>query len=161
MNDLILSPIGIIHSPFREASNTPIQSALSGGAEGVVEILPQFIPALRDLDGFERIWLLVWFHRAKPAKLVVTPYLDDREHGVFATRAPSRPNPIGLSCVRLLGIDGNRLRVGDLDILDETPLLDIKPYAPALDCFEVARGGWLQNKVNPSVRADDRFERKG
>ena len=125
-----------------------------------MEIFPEFAAGLRDLEGFERIWLLFWFHRAKTAKLIVTPYLDDQEHGVFATRAPSRPNPVGLSCVRLLRIEGNRLRVGDLDILDDTPLLDIKPYAPALDWFEVSRVGWLQNKAIQSVRADDRFERK-
>ena len=161
MTDLILKPIGVIHSPFREASNTPIQGVLTRGPEGEVEIFPEFATGLRDLEGFERIWLVFWFHRAKPAKLVVTPYLDNQEHGVFATRAPSRPNPVGLSCVRLLRIEGNRLHIADLDVLDETPLLDLKPYVPAFDCFPESRIGWLQNKTDQTISADDRFEAKG
>jgi tRNA-Thr(GGU) m(6)t(6)A37 methyltransferase TsaA len=152
--------IGTIHSPFRQAAGTPIQSSLAQGAEGSVEVFPEFVPGLQDLEGFERIWLLYWFDRVGPAQLVVKPFLDEHEHGVFATRAPCRPNAIGLSCVRLLGIDGGRLRIGDVDILDETPLLDIKPYAPALDCFEVCRAGWLQHKAGRGALADDRFEPK-
>ena len=160
MSNMILKPIGVIHSQFRQAAGTPIQSALAQGSEGWVEVFPEFVPGLQDLEGFERIWLCYWFDRAAPAKLVVKPFLDPQERGVFATRSPSRPNPIGLSCVRLLGIDGGQLRIGDVDILDETPLLDIKPYAPSLDCFEVQRVGWLENKGGHAVVADDRFERK-
>ena len=125
-----------------------------------MEVFPEFVPGLQDLDGFERIWLSYWFDRAAPARLVVKPFLDPHERGVFATRSPSRPNPLGLSCVRLLGIDGGKLRIGEVDILDNTPLLDIKPYAPSLDCFEVHRVGWLENKGAHGVVADDRFERK-
>jgi len=153
----MLKPIGRIHSPFRETTGTPIQSAMAQGAEGSVDVFPEFLPALRDLEGFERIWLLYWFDRATAVQLVVKPFLDDCEHGVFATRSPCRPNPLGLSCVRLLGVDGPRLRISDLDILDQTPLLDIKPYVPAFDCFAVHCVGWLQNKGGECVLADDRF----
>jgi tRNA (Thr-GGU) A37 N-methylase len=96
----------------------------------------------------------------RASAVVVKPFLDEHEHGVFATRAPCRPNAIGLSCVRLLGVDGGRLRISDVDVLEGTPLLDIKPYAPSLDCFHVGRAGWLQNKGGHAVGADDRFECK-
>jgi tRNA (adenine37-N6)-methyltransferase len=158
MSTLVLKVIGTVHSPFREAAGTPIQSAMAQGVEGSVEVLPEFVPGLRDLGGFERIWLLYWFDRATPARLAVKPFLDQRERGVFATRSPCRPNPIGLSCVRLLGIDGGRLRIMDVDVLDGTPLVDIKPYAPQFDCFEASRVGWLQNKGGQTVLADNRFE---
>jgi tRNA-Thr(GGU) m(6)t(6)A37 methyltransferase TsaA len=161
MNSFVLKVIGTIHSPFREAAGTPIQSALARGVEGSVEVLPEFVPGLQDLEGFERVWLLYWFDRAAPARLVVKPFLDEHQRGVFATRAPCRPNPIGLSCVRLLGIEAARLRIGDVDILDGTPLLDIKPYAPQMDCFDVRRTGWLQNKGGNAVVADSRFEQGG
>jgi tRNA-Thr(GGU) m(6)t(6)A37 methyltransferase TsaA len=159
MRNPVLRVIGTIHSPFREATGTPIQSAMAQRVEGSVEVFPEFVPGLRDLQGFDRIWLLYWFDRARPARLVVKPFLDQQERGVFATRAPCRPNAIGLSCVRLLGVRGGRLRIGDVDVLDKTPLLDIKPYAPALDCFEVRRAGWLQNKGGGVGVADNRFER--
>ena len=155
-----IQPIGIIHSPFRQADGTPIQSCMAKDIEGAVELFPEFVPALQDLDGFERIWLLYWFDRSVGSRLVVKPYLDSVEHGVFATRSPCRPNPIGLSCVRLLGIEGRRLHVGELDILDQTPLLDLKPYVPAFDSFRVDRIGWLTNKSRKRVLADGRFEKK-
>ena len=161
MKRLAVKVIGIIHSPFRQAKGTPIQSALAQGVEGSVEVFPEFVLGLQDLKGFERIWLLYWFDRATPAQLAVKPFLDQQEHGVFATRSPCRPNPIGLSCVRLLGIDGGRLRIMDVDVLEGTPLVDIKPYAPQFDCFEASRVGWLQNKGGQAVLADSRFERKG
>jgi tRNA (adenine37-N6)-methyltransferase len=108
------------------------------------------------LDGFERIWLIYWFDRARQAEFKVIPYLDREPRGVFATRAPSRPNPIGLSCVRLLAVEGTLLRVADLDVLDGTPLLDIKPYVPDWDVFEVKRVGWY-GLARGSRVADDRF----
>ncbi len=161
MSNLSLKTIGIIHSPFRKAADAPIQSAMAKGVEGWVEVFPEFAPGLRDLKGFERIWLVYWFDRTTPAQLVVKPFLDRQEHGVFATRSPCRPNAIGLSCVRLLGVDENRLRIGELDVLDETPLLDIKPYVPAFDCFGASRVGWLEGKDTKSaVLADGRFERR-
>jgi tRNA (adenine37-N6)-methyltransferase len=158
MHELVCKPIGIIHSPFRKATDTPIQGVMAKGVEGSVEVFPEFASALQDLHGFERIWLVYWFDRVGPAQLVVKPFLDEHEHGVFATRSPCRPNPLGLSCVRLLGINGPRLRISDLDILDQTPLLDIKPYVPGFDCFEAKRVGWLQDKGSQPVLADNRFE---
>jgi tRNA-Thr(GGU) m(6)t(6)A37 methyltransferase TsaA len=156
-----LIEIGRIHSPHRHATGTPIQPSHSAGIEGTVEIAPAFAPALKDLAGFDRIWLIYWFDRASSAKLTVVPYRDVVEHGLFATRAPARFNPLGLSNVRLLGIDGNVLRIADVDILDDTPLLDIKPYVPAYDDFPVARLGWIGTVPDTVVVADARFEKKG
>lgn len=125
---LELTSIGLIHSPHRKSEGTPIQPRWASGSEGTVKVFPQFAPGLRDLDGFDRLWLLYWCDRARAARLEVVPYLDTLPHGVFATRAPTRPNPIGLSCVRLVAVAGALLHVAELDILDGTPLLDIKPY---------------------------------
>ena len=119
-----------------------------------------YVPGLKDLHGFERIWLLFWCHRACDAKMSVVPYRDTVERGLFATRAPARPNQLGLSCVRLLGIRGDILRIGELDILDDTPLLDVKPYVPHYDNYPVGRCGWVDEVSNRLVTADDRFERR-
>jgi tRNA (adenine37-N6)-methyltransferase len=153
-----LNAIGVIHSPHQGAAGTPVQAALAAGVPGTVEVFPEYAAGLRDLDGFERIWLVYWFDRARPAQLVVTPYLDTTPRGLFATRAPCRPNPIGLSAVRLVRIEGSVLRVEGLDILDKTPLLDVKPYLPAFDAFEAKRIGWCGNAKGGSFTADDRFE---
>jgi tRNA-Thr(GGU) m(6)t(6)A37 methyltransferase TsaA len=155
-----LIEIGRIHSPFKQATGTPIQPSRAAGAEGYVELAPEFLPALKDLAGFDRIWLIYWFHRAAAAKLTVVPYRDVVERGLFATRAPARINPIGLSNVRLLGIQGSVLRIADVDILDDTPLLDLKPYVPAYDHFPVQRLGWVDTVPDRPVVADDRFEIK-
>lgn len=153
---LELNPIGVIHSPNRAEPGTPLQPRWAETVEGVVELFPDYVPGLHDLAGFERIWLLFWCDRARPARLEVVPYLDNEAHGVFATRAPSRPNPIGLSCVQLLAVEGAQLRVAGLDVLDGTPLLDIKPYVPDFDTFAVRRVGWF-TKVGGSKTADNRF----
>jgi tRNA (adenine37-N6)-methyltransferase len=153
---LELTPIGLIHSPYRQAEGTPIQPRWAAGIEGTVEVFPEFAPGLRDLDGFERIWLLYWFDRAREAQLEVVPYLDTQKRGIFATRAPSRPNSIGLSCVRLVAVEGARLRVAELDVLDGTPLLDIKPYVPDFDVFPVEHVGWYARARGTRI-ADGRF----
>ncbi|MGA3166906.1 MAG: tRNA (N6-threonylcarbamoyladenosine(37)-N6)-methyltransferase TrmO [Terriglobia bacterium] len=157
-----LKPVGIIHSPFQQAQGTPIQPRVAKGAEGTVEVFAEFVPGLKDLAGFERIWLLYWFDRAafEASALIVTPYLDDTPHGVLATRAPARPNPIGLSPVRLQKIRGNILIIRDVDILDGTPLLDIKPYISQFDSYRIARSGWLDKAIGArggrqSVRKED------
>lgn len=155
---LQLDPIGVIRSPFTQAAGTPIQASMAEGATGTVEIFPAFAAGLKDLDGFDRIWLLYWFDRAVAPKLIVTPYLDDQPHGVFATRAPARPNAIGMSAVRLLCIDICTLHVADVDILDGTPLLDIKPYVPQFDHLSAERTGWLRQAGNRRWTADRRFE---
>ena len=153
-----MQPIGVIHSPFREPAGTPIQAAMAEGVEGRVEVFPEYAAGLKDLDGFDRIWLVYQFDRAPPPRLVVTPFLDDVPRGVFATRAPCRPNPIGLSAVRLERIEAGVLYVRDVDILDGTPLLDIKPYVPRFDHFEVRRCGWLDHVADDRAVADDRFQ---
>ena len=131
-------PIGVVHSRHQRADGTPVQ-AVATEVRGTVEFFPEYAAGLRDLEGFERIWLVSWFDRAKPAELVVTPYLDTTPRGLFTTRAPCRPDPIGLSCVRLLEVGGSILHVDGLEVLGGTPLLDIKPYLPAFDAFEVKR----------------------
>lgn len=152
-------PIGHIHSPFDEPAGMPIQPAGAAGICGTVDVFPEFAAGLKDLDGFSHIVLLYHFHRAGGAELVVTPFLDTRPHGVFATRAPRRPNPIGISVVRLTGIVGNTLQVENVDILDGTPLLDIKPYVPAFDHHPVERIGWLEKTSQNTQKtvADERF----
>ena len=152
-------PIGVIHTPFCSASGTPIQPSAAKGTVGTIEIFDRYQEGLNDLEGFERIWLIYWFHKAAKHKIKVVPYLDDQERGLFSTRAPSRPNPLGISAVRLLKIDGNILTIGDVDILTGTPLLDIKPYVPQFDCFRVRRCGWVGRMSSDSVVADDRFEK--
>ena len=156
--DIRLTEIGRVHSPFKQATGTPIQPYRAGSAPGYVILRPEFVDGLEDLDGFDRIWLIYWFHRAAATKMSVIPYRDTVAHGLFATRVPARPNTIGMSCVRLLNIEGNILRLAEVDILDDTPLLDIKPYVPAFDSFEQARAGWYVNKTAAAVVADDRFE---
>ena len=138
--------IGVIHSPFSRPEGMPIQPVFADGAEGIVEVLPQYAAGLRDLQGFERIWLIYWFDRVIETKMVVKPFRDNSERGLFSTRAPCRPNPIGMSTVRLLQIVNNRLYVTDIDVLDGTPLLDIKPYIPKLNPIDNVRIGWLKGK---------------
>lgn len=150
--------IGVIHTPFRQAAGTPIQPTFAQGAEGTVEVLPQYADGLADLVGFDRIWLLYWFDQAGPARLRVVPFRDTTERSLFATRAPCRPNQIGLSCVRLVSVTGNVLTVADVDMLDGTPLLDIKPYVPQFDAFPTARAGWFDTSNSNHTRADNRFK---
>jgi len=155
---LAVAPIGLIHTPFKQATGAPVQGTAGWCAEGVVELLPDLIEGLRGLEGFDRLWLIYQFDRSSDIRLVVRPYLDTTERGVFATRSPARPNRIGISVVRLLRVEQNRLYVVDVDMLDGTPLLDIKPYVPAFDSFEQSRAGWLDGKSASEVVADGRFE---
>ena len=140
-------PIGIIHSEHVDAKLTPIQPAYAQGCKGQVEVFPEFAAGLQDLDGFSHIFLIYHFHQAEPAKLVVKPFLQDVERGVFATRAPCRPNAVGLSIVELVRREGNVLYLDGVDILDGTPLLDIKPYTAKFDRIETKRNGW-QDEVD-------------
>jgi tRNA-Thr(GGU) m(6)t(6)A37 methyltransferase TsaA len=153
-------PIGTIHSPFEGIEKVPIQPAAASGIRGTVEVFAEFAAGLQDVQGFSHIILLYHFHRVTQARLTVVPFLDDEPRGVFATRAPSRPNPIGLSIVRLLGIEGNLLHITNVDIVDGTPLLDIKPYVPAFDHNEAERTGWLETTGDrvKEKRSDDRFK---
>ena len=155
-----LTPIGEIRSPYAGAAGTPIQPRFSSGSSGEAVVFPEYSEGLSDLLGFERIWLVFWCHLAAEARMRVVPYRDTVPRGLFATRAPARPNPIGLSCVRLKGIEGNILRISELDILDGSPLLDIKPYVPDYDVYPVARVGWLGKGVLDVVEADGRFQKR-
>lgn len=159
--NLSFQSIGRIRSPHRTPTGTPIQPACADEVEGVVVVDERFEPALADIEGFEHIWLLYVFDRAGAFKSRVVPYRDTREHGLFATRAPSRPNPIGLSVVRLLGRDGNVLRVRGIDLLDGTPLLDIKPYVPEYDSHALSKAGWLDSCGDTRKSADGRFHEPG
>lgn len=159
--EIIYKPIGTVRSPFRMPAGTPIQPAAARGVRGEVQLLPEYQEGLRDLEGFSHITLLYHFHLARAASLLVKPFMDDVPHGVFATRAPNRPNSIGLSTVRLLGIEGNLLRIQDVDIVDGTPLLDIKPYAPEIDARHGGEIGWMSGKIDRLAGSmdDGRFAR--
>lgn len=151
--------IGLIHSPFKNIREMPIQPVGASGIKGIVEVFPAFTEGLKDVEGFSHIILLYHFHQIKESMLLVTPFLDSQPRGVFATRAPKRPNPIGLSVVKLDGVEGNILHVENVDILDGTPLLDIKPYIPQFDNHPADRVGWLE-KAKGRVRnqkSDGRF----
>ncbi|MDD5466808.1 MAG: tRNA (N6-threonylcarbamoyladenosine(37)-N6)-methyltransferase TrmO [Anaerolineales bacterium] len=157
--DVIYRPIGVIHSPFHDLAGMPIQPASESSGPGTVEVYAEFAPGLKDLEGFSHLLLITHLHAVKEARLRVTPFLDDEPHGVFATRAPTRPNPIGLSVVRLAGVRGNCLDVDGLDLLDGTPLLDIKPYVPEFDQPVEVRIGWLEAARGRarSTKSDRRF----
>ena len=148
MNEIRYKPIGTIHSPFKEPHDTPIQPAFAKEAEGTVEIFPEYAEGLTDLEGFSHIILLYHFHLSKEFSLMVKPYLDDRFHGLFATRAPARPNPIGVSVVSLINVKRGELFVQGIDIIDGTPLLDIKPYVPEFNMQKAVKIGWLESKLN-------------
>jgi tRNA-Thr(GGU) m(6)t(6)A37 methyltransferase TsaA len=158
--DIIYQPIGIIHSPFNNLEDMPIQPTSDISGSGTVEIFPQFMNGLKDLEGFSHIYLLYHFHKIRQSNLIVTPFLDKEPRGIFATRAPSRPNPIGLSLVDLVRIENNLIYVERLDVLNETPLLDIKPYVPDFEHIHNVRIGWLE-KVKGQVqsrKSDARFK---
>jgi len=159
VNKITYKPIGIIHSPFKEVAGMPIQPAGAKGVKGFVEIKPAYAGGLKDLTGFSHIILLYHFHLSKDHSLEVKPFLDDHTHGVFATRSPARPNPIGISVVRLLKIEGRKLRIQNVDVVDGTPLLDIKPYVPEFDAHKARRIGWLTGKAKhvSKARSDRRF----
>jgi tRNA-Thr(GGU) m(6)t(6)A37 methyltransferase TsaA len=143
--DYQVHPIGIIHSPFTDKSLTPIQASRSD-ATGFVEIYPDFAEGLQDLEGFSHIILLYFFHESTDFSLIVKPFLDDQLHGVFATRYPARPNQIGLSIVKLTSQIGSILQVEGVDMLDGTPLLDIKPYVAEFDLRTGTRHGWYDTR---------------
>ena len=156
MVEIRYKPIGVIHSPFKGASGVPIQSSAAKGVRGRVKVFSEYREGLKDLDGFSHIILIYHFHQSTSYKLTVKPYMDSELHGIFATRAPARPNPIGISVVRLIRIEGCTLHIQDVDIIDGTPLLDIKPYVPQFDIREVNKIGWLEENVHKlSTSKDD------
>jgi len=152
--------IGTIHSPYTRLEGMPIQPAGAEGAKGTVAVFAPYQAGLKDLEGFSHIYLLYHFHLSSGFNLHVLPFMDSKERGLFATRAPKRPNPIGLSVVGLEGIDEGVLYIQNVDILDGTPLLDIKPYVPEFDARENVRTGWLESagKRVSIRRSDERFK---
>ena len=154
------APIGIIRSPFIELEDMPIQPAAAAGVKGTVEVFEDFCAGLKDLDGFSHIILLYHFHHSHSFNLHVVPFMDLEPRGLFATRAPKRPNPIGLSVVQLDKIEDGVLHIQNVDILDGTPLLDIKPYVPEFDAQVEVRTGWLEKarKTVSSRKSDGRFK---
>ncbi len=158
--DILYRSIGVIRSPFTELESMPVQPVGARNARGTVEVDPSYQDGLKDLEGFSHLILIYHFHRSRACSLTVTPFLDTESRGLFATRAPSRPNPIGLSIVELLGVKSNCLSVAKLDIVDGTPLLDIKPYVPEFDCQPDAIGGWFEKARGAAFSrlSDGRFK---
>ncbi len=160
MDEIRMLPIGVIHTPFTEIVATPIQPIAAEGIIGRLELRPEFEPGLSDLAGFSHITVLYHFHRVRGYALKVVPFMDTVERGVFATKAPKRPNHIGLSTLKLLSIHGTTLEVEGVDMLDGTPLLDIKPFYPRYDNREGVKVGWIEDHRDfplERMRADDRF----
>jgi tRNA (adenine37-N6)-methyltransferase len=161
MENSIIHPIGTIHTPHIDVKNMPIQPIAAEGIKGYIELLPEFVEGLKDLEGFSHITLLYRFHKIEGYELLVTPFMDTEKHGVFATKAPKRPNAIGLSTVKLLAIEGNILHIEQVDMLDGTPLIDIKPFYPRYDNRENVTIGWLEKNRNlpiEQLRSDERFK---
>jgi tRNA-Thr(GGU) m(6)t(6)A37 methyltransferase TsaA len=162
MDDVVFQPIGVIRTPFQELEGMPVQPIGALGVKGTVEVNPGLEAGLKDLDGFSHVILIYSFHLSTESPLQVLPFLDCSMHGVFATRVPGRPNGIGISAVRLTGIEGNTLYVEDVDMIDGTPLLDIKPFVPHFDNREVQRFGWFEACAAKAtaVRSDSRFAKQ-
>ena len=151
--------ISIVRSPFSQPAGMPIQPSRAHAVEGSLELEPEYWSGLQDLDGFSHLLLVAHLHRTGPAQMQVVPFLDTRAHGIFATRAPARPNPIAVSVLRILRVEPGRVQVAELDLLDGTPILDIKPYVPEFDARADASSGWYADAARKGecVVADDRF----
>ena len=146
MKRIEFQPIGIIHSPLKSLGRNPVQPSFSN-IEGTIEIFEYYEEGLKDLDGFEYIICLTYFHLVKsPVLLQSTTHWDNIKHGIFAIRSPWRPNPVGFSILKLLGLEKNILRVKNLDLIDQTPVLDIKPFIPSIDNRETDKIGWIKGK---------------
>ena len=160
---ILLRPIGVIRTPYVQTEGMPIQATAAAGMRGRIELDPDLVEGLADLDGFSHLTLVYHLHLVGSARLTVTPFLDDRAHGIFATRAPTRPNAIGLSTVRLISVSGSTIEIEDVDMADGTPLLDIKPYVPEFDERRDVRVGWYAERLGglADARADDRFKERG
>lgn len=159
MDPITYTPIGVIHSPFTSTVGMPIQTVAAAGIVGSIELDPHFRNGLKDLAEFSHLILITHLHQVTSYALEVVPFLDDRPHGIFATRSPKRPNPIGVSIVRLVGITDCTLHIEEVDVVDGTPLLDLKPFVPALDNRATDHIGWFAGRVDrvQTVRADNRF----
>jgi tRNA (adenine37-N6)-methyltransferase len=159
LDAITYTPIGVVHSPFTALAGMPLQTLAAQGIRGSIELAPAFHQGVKDLEALSHLIVLAHLHRMTGYALEVTPYLDDQPHGIFATRTPRRPNPLGLSVVRLIGIEEGTLLIEDVDLLDGTPVLDIKPYVPAFDARQAERIGWFAGRLERvhTMRADERF----
>ena len=160
MEEIIIRPIGVIHTPHKDIKNMPIQPIAAEGIRGYIELEEEYVEGLSDIEGFSHLTLLYQFHKIKGFELKVIPFMDTVERGIFACRAPKRPNAIGISTIRLLGVEGNKLFLDQVDMLDGSPLIDIKPFYPRYDNREDVQSGWLEkNKdiTTDEMRADERF----
>lgn len=155
-DEICYEPIGVVHSPWDSVEDMPVQPSRAGDVEGTVELFTPYVAALADVDGFSHVVLLTHLHQSRPWRPLVVPFLDTVERGLFATRSPSRPNPIGLSVVELVSVDDARLTVRGVDLLDGTPLLDLKPYVGEFDARPAARFGWLEDARARQTRSDGR-----
>ncbi|MGC8604866.1 MAG: tRNA (N6-threonylcarbamoyladenosine(37)-N6)-methyltransferase TrmO [Desulfomonilaceae bacterium] len=160
MDEIVFKPIGIIRSGFKDIEGMPIQPLGAQGVKGIVEVYPEYAKGLQDIDGYSHLILIYLFHLSKSSDLLVKPFLDNKLRGVFSTRAPKRPNPIGFSVVKLLAVKDNRLEIEDVDIVDNTPLLDIKPFVSDFDNRYDTRNSWLSDKQLEArvKRSDKRFK---
>ncbi len=155
LNRIELTPIGIIHTPYTEPKDMPIQGRFKDDVEGWLELKEEYVPGLRDLDGFSHLIIIYHFHRSDREEVQGQPYLEDESHGIFAIRSPHRPNHLGLSIVRLQRIEGNRIYFTEVDMLDGTPLLDIKPYVEHFDRREDVRSGWVDKHFEDGAAPDE------
>ena len=153
-------PVGVVRSPFTRLEGMPLQSVAAGDARASIEIRPDLAPGLRDLDGFSHVHVITHLHHGAPGGLELVPFLDDTVRGIFATRSPRHPNPIGLTVVRLIRVDGSTLEISGADLLDGTPVLDVKPYVPTFDSVAAERSGWLEKAAERvhEVKSDRRFD---
>jgi len=142
--EIKLKPIGIIHTPYKEPKGIPIQGKFKKGVKGLIRLFPEYRAGLKDIDGFSHLILIYYFNRSKEERLVGKPFLEDKEHGVFAIRSPHRPNHIGFSIVKLEKVEGNTVTFSEVDMLDGTPLLDIKPYVAHFDSRKNVKNGWVE-----------------
>jgi len=153
MSNVQYRPVGIVHSPFKSGEGSPRQAVGAEGSRGTIEVDPDLVEGLADLDGFSHVLVIFHMHRVTDGRLTAHPPWDDKPHGVFATCSPYRPNPIGVSVVRLDRVEGNVLQISNLDMLDGSPVLDLKPYVPDLFPRDELRVGWLEGKVRGMTRS--------
>ncbi len=161
MKEIIIKPIGVIRTPHTDIKNMPIQPIAAEGIKGYIELLPEYIEGLKDIEGFSHLILIYHFHKIIGYELQVVPFMDTEKRGIFSCKAPKRPNAIGMSTVRLINVEGNTVHIEQVDMLDNTPLIDIKPFYPRYDNRENVSIGWLEkNKDLPAneLRADERFK---
>jgi len=141
---IMMSPIGVIHSPYKQVKDIPIQGKFKPGAKACIELKKKYAPGLKDLDGFSHAIIIYYFHKSQKEDIIGKPFLEDKEHGIFAIRSPNRPNHIGLSVVKIDTIQHNRLYFSEVDVLHRTPVLDIKPYVKHFDARDSTISGWIE-----------------